>query len=428
VTLLLLLACTAETPPADDTAPVDDGLHGRLAQQGGRDVLYLWGTREEMGYAEGALTCDRITNLFENYLLDHLVGHYTDFSYSIARTYINALSTYDDADRRELEAIVQGMNDTCTDEQLTAHHDTLLEEFGGSLRLGLDDILFANAVADFGCSSFTVWGEASSTGDTIHGRNFDWAVDAQGSFLSNHMVKVYRSDEDNGARWASLFVPALAGCISCVSDEGVALTMHNVGGLPATQNSGISPRMLAARAALVSTWEADDVVAAAEATLEARPQSVGNNLHLSFPTALGGGIGGVVLEYDGASDAPDGQVTVRRPGEDPSLDRTDAIVATNHYIKRTAPDTAGDSFDRSESLRADIRTAVGDGTGVSASLGRDMLGAIALGTDGLTAHSVVIDAANRRFDVYVGADPTQPAPDALPVEIDLDELFAGLPE
>lgn len=426
MSLLLLLACATE--PVDDAAPAapeEDGLHGRVEQVGGRDVLYLWGTREEMGYAEGALYCDKVAPLFKDYLLEHLVGEYTDFTYEIARTYVLAVTKFEDDDYRELEAMVRGMEDHCTDEQLTVESELFVES-GGTLRLTLDDLLFANAVADFGCSSFTAWGEASATGDTIHGRNFDWAVDPQGSFLAAHMLKVYESSEEGGARWASLFVPGMAGCISCVSEEGVALTMHNVGGLSPTYDVDYSPRMMAARAALVATWEADNVVDAAEAALEARRQKVGNNLHMSFPTALGGGIGGVVFEYDGASDAPDGQVTVRRPGEDPAFDRTDAIVATNHYIKRSAPDTSGDSYDRSASLRTDVDAAV-PGGGVTRADAPAMLGAIARSSYGLTAHSVVVDTANRRLDVYVAPAPDVPATDAAPVEVDLDELFSGLP-
>ena len=47
--------------------------------------------------------------------------------------------------------------------------------------------------------------------------------------------------------------------------------MHNVTGLPSTDVAGISPRMSGARAALVATVGADDVVAAAEAVLAGSP-------------------------------------------------------------------------------------------------------------------------------------------------------------
>jgi hypothetical protein len=317
------------------------------------------------------------------------------------------------------------MLDTCTPEQLTIESENLEPSSGGRRMIELEDLLLANAVADYGCSSFSVWGDASATGDTIHGRNFDWETDPEGRFLENHVVKVYDSSEEGGARWASVFVPGMVGCISCVTEEGVGLTMHNVGGLESTDETGISPRMLAARAALVATWKADDVVASAEEALEPRRQLVGNNLHLSFPVARGDGIGAVVFEYDGG-DSPDGQVTVRYPGEDPGLQRPDAIVATNHYLKRSAPDTSGDSFDRLASLQAAITVGVTEG-GIEPQDGATLLRNVERDHDGVTAHSIVIDAANRTLQVFVAATPATPAPDSDSVTYDLDALFAGLP-
>lgn len=425
--LLLLTACsTPEGAPAGDTAAAaeDDALHGRIERHGDRDVLYLWGTREEMGYAEGALYCDRVAPLFKDYLLEHLVGEYSDYTYDIARVYVLATTEFQEDDLRELEAMYQGMVDTCTPEELTVTSEYLGPNVGSRV-LELDDLLFANAVADFGCSSFTAWGAASATGDTIHGRNFDWAVDSGGTFLEEHLIKVYDSEEE-GARWASVSVPALAGCITCVTEEGVGLTMHNVSGLDPTKTVDISPRMFAARAALAATYEADDVVAAAEAELEARPQLVGNNLHLSFPTARGGGIGAVVFEYDGAADHEDGQVTVRYPGEDPDRARTLGIAATNHYVKRRAPEMDGDSYERQISLLQAIDDAE-QGGGIALDRGHEMLSAVVNGYSGLTVHSILVDTANRELRLHVAADPQSPAPDAEPTVLDLDALFAGLP-
>ncbi|MFN7147755.1 MAG: hypothetical protein ACK4YP_28555, partial [Myxococcota bacterium] len=338
-----------------------------------------------------------------------------------------AVTKFEDADYRELEAMYRGMKDTCSPEQLTVESDFL---DGGRKELDFEDLLFANAVADFGCSSFTVWGEASATGDTLHGRNFDWAVDPEGTFLAAHMLKVYESTEENGARWASVFVPTMAGCITCVTEEGVGLTMHNVSGLEPAYDVDVSPRMFAARAAIAATWRAEDVVTAAEDALEARRQIVGNNLHLSFPVARSAGfgmgeVGGVVFEYDGGA-APDGQVTVRWPDEDGEMTRPDGIVAANHYIKRRAPDTDGDSYDRLVSLRTAIEAGVPRG-GLVADDGQAMLHAVENGYNGVTAHSIVVDTANRRIQLFVAGSESLPAPQTEPYHIDMDVLFGGLP-
>ena len=428
---LFLFALACSVPEDTHTAPAaaaDPALHGKIGAAGDRDVLYLWGTREEMGYAEGALLCDRVAPLFKDYLLEHLVTNYSDYTYEVARTYILVSTKFEEDDLAELTAMYQGMVDHCTEEQLTIESEFLEPDAYGSRVLEFEDLLFANALADFGCSSFSVWGDASATGDTLHGRNFDWAADPQGTFLDDHILKVYDST-DEGARFVSLMVPAMAGCITCVTEEGVGITMHNVGGLDPTFDVDISPRIAAARAALVATWQAPDVVDAAEQVLESRRQYTGNNLHLSFPLARGDGTtGAVVFEYDGDSEAPDGQVTVRRPGEDPALARLDAIVATNHYVKREPPDTSGDSFERARTLRAAVDTADLTG-GLDVTAGRALLASVALSDDtrGVTAHSILIDSANRQLQIFVAPSWMEAAPDFDPVIVDLDALFGELP-
>lgn len=415
--LLALLACAPNAPgPA---APPQEELpyNGRIELQGDREVLYLWGTRAEMGYAEGALTCDRIAELFKSYLLEHLVGEYSDFEYDIARLFVLGSTTFDPADLEELEAYYQGANEWCTDEQLTVESEMFPE---GPHPLELDDLLFANAVADFGCSSFTVWGDASATGDTLHGRNFDWAIDPAGTFIDNHMLKVYDS-ADEGARFASVMVPGLQGCVSCVTDEMVSLTMHNVTGLPPDENMGISPRMLSARAALAATSGADDPVAAAERVLEGRRQLVGNNLHLAMPMARGDGQGGVVFEVDGQGTHPEGQVTVRRAGEDVQEPRSDVLVAANHYAKRRIDQGDADTNGRVDTLvRLIDRGPVGPGDALS------LLDAVKNGYSGITAHSIVVDTANRELQLYVAPRFDMSATESGATVFDLDAVFARL--
>jgi hypothetical protein len=270
--LTALFACTPDPAqgPAAEAEP-DLPYNGVRERVGERDVLYLWGSRYDIGYAEGALTCDRVGRLFTDYLLEELVGEHSDYTYAIAQAFVVGSATFDEADLREILGFWDGANAWCTEEQLTVESPMLPD---GPHRLELDDLLFANAVADFGCTSFSAWGAASATGDTVAGRNFDWAIDPEGTFLAEHVLKVYHSTDDD-ARFASVMVPAMTGCVTCLSDEGLLLTMHNTSGLATDQTTGISPRMLSARAALVATSGAADPVAAADAVLDARPQLTG---------------------------------------------------------------------------------------------------------------------------------------------------------
>lgn len=414
---LTLVACTSSPETLPEAS--EPGVNGRLESKDGRDVLYLWGSRYEMGYAEGALTCDRIAELFRYYLLDELIGQYTDYTYPEARLLVLGASTFDAGDLDELQGYFDGATATCTAEQLTVDDPAFFVE---PYHLQLDDLKFANAVADFGCSSFTVWGEASTTGDTLHGRNFDWAIDPEGTFLRDHMLKVYDST-DEGARFASVMVPAMAGCVSCVTEEAVSLTMHNVSGLPADQLVGISPRMLSARAALVATVGAADPVAAAEDVLETHPELVGNNLHLAMPMARGGGQGGVVLEVDGHASNPDGQVTVRRGGEDTQEPRTDVTLAANHYAKRRVDLGDDDSNGRVATLASIV-----DAGPVDPADAIGMLDAVKNGYSGITAHSIVVDSAARELRMYVAPAPDRSATEAPPTTFDLDEVFGRVRE
>jgi len=419
--LLVVLAtgCTPETEPPPDTE--DDGIHGSIEVVDGREVLSLGGTREEMGYAEGTLYCEKMPVLFKTYVLEYLVADY-GVGYELIQMLVENAVEIEPGDLAEMQGIWNGALDTCDPELLTVESEYLEPDANGARELEFEDLVAANILGDFGCSSFTVWGEASATGDTIHARNFDWAIDPGGEFLDQHVVKVYSSEEEGGARFASVMVPGMIGCVSCATEEGASLTMHNVGGLDATQSTGIKPRMLANREALTKTWGAPDPVGAAEELFEARPQRVGNNLHLAY-SAAAEGPGGAVFEYDGASDHADGQATVRVPGEDPGLTTADAIACTNHYVKRTTPPTSGNSFERLATLQAGIDAAVASG-GLDAEGARALINEVANHT---TAHSVVIDGAAREFRVYVADVTGTPAPTVAPVVIELDQIWSDLP-
>ncbi len=403
---------------SDDDDSAGDELHGRIEHVDGIDVLYLWGSRYEMGYAEGALYCQQMPVLFKSYVLEYLVADY-GVPYEMVLALVENAVELDEGDLSEMQGIVDGARAHCSEEEFWVESEYLEESAGGARELNFEDLVAANILGDFGCSSFSVWGDASATGDTIHARNFDWAIDPGGVFLDQHLLKVYDSDEQGGARYASLTVPGLIGCMSCISGDGVGITMHNVGGLSATQSTGIHPRMLATRSALAATWQSGDPAADAEAVLEAALQRVGNNLHLSYPSALGSPGGAVVYEYDGATDHNDGQATVREPGDDPSVSTQEALVVTNHYMKRTDPPADGDSYNRYQTLAAGIGAATGNG-GLDADAAHALIDQVA---NQYTAHSVVIDAAARELRIFVAPTPGTPATDAPPHVIDLDAIF-----
>jgi hypothetical protein len=425
-TCLALASCQPAPEPGDSQLPQDTQLsdtgptvNGRLETVDGRDILHLWGTRYEMGYAEGALMCGRLTQVFEDYILNYLVaqvGYDWDTISALALGFIDIPQEY----QEELEGIAAGMRENCPEEDLIVTSDHLGLGEGGSRPVELDDLLVANAVGDWACSSFTAWGEATATGAMIHARNFDYSIDPEGTFLDQHIVKVYTSSDEGDARFVSISTPGLVGCISCFTQEGTAFTMHNIVGLESSSGYSFTPRMLAMRQAIVASVGADDPAATVEQVLEDAPQYRGNGLHLGWAQTSQHSAGGAVFEYDGSEEHADGQATVRVPGEHQGdLQTTDATICTNHYMQRTAPPAGGDSMTRYRTLATSIDAAVASG-GLDASDAYDMLGDVARSW---TAHATILDTSDRSLKVWIAEREGQAALEADPLTLSLDELW-----
>ncbi len=427
--LLLGAACsgpvTQDPDPQDSTPELPDsaestidGVNGRLESVDGRDLLYLWGSRYELGYAEGALMCGRLTRLFEDYILDYLVSR-VGYDWDTITTIALAGIDIPDEVRSELEGVADGMRENCPAEDLIVTSDHLGLGPGGSREVELDDLLVANAVGDWACSSLTAWGSASASGHMLHARNFDYSIDPGGTFLDEHIVKVYDST-DEGIRFASVSVPGLVGCISCFAEDGTAFSMHNVTGLEAESTFGFVPRMLAMRQALAPTAGSSDPASDAEQVLEAAQQYRGNNLHLGWAATESRQAGAAVFEYDGAGDHEDGQATVRSPGSHQgSLQTTDAMVCTNHYLQRTEPDPSGDSVNRYDSVAEGVDAAVASG-GLDATQAFTLMDAV---SKSFTAHTTILDTSSMILQLWVAEAPGQSATDAEPVTLELGSLW-----
>ena len=178
--------------------------------------------------------------------------------------------------------------------------------------------------------------------------------------------------------------------------------------------------MLAMRQAIVASIGVADPAAAVEEVLEAAPQYRGNGLHLGWAATSLHDPGGAVYEYDGNEEHEDAQATVRVPGEHQGdLQTTDATVCTNHYMQRTTPPTGGDSMSRYRTLASGIDEAVGSG-GLDADAAYTLLTQVARDW---TAHATVLDASDRSLKIWIAEREGQPAVEASPVTLQLDELW-----
>jgi hypothetical protein len=379
-----------------------------------------------MGYAEGAQMCGRITRIFEKYALDYAVAG-TGMPYGVVKDFATGFFTIPEDHERQLQAMLLGMQERCDPADLVVTSENLEAGSGGSREITYEDLFVAHVLPDYLCTSLTVWGDASDTGDTIHGRNLDFLLDPDGVFLDEHLLKVYRSSEEGNATWASLSVPALIGCISCVGSEGIGFTMHNAAGLSDDTPTGNIPRTLAMRDALVATVGAADPVAAADAVFDAAPQQMGNNLHMFMGCDGTDCVGAAVFEFDGRAAHADGHSTVRMPGDvDDGLTTSEALVVANHYLERNTPPESGNSYDRHQAHVTAINDEIaGDGT-VSVADAQSMLQSTSTLNAGVpTVHSVIMDDSTMTLHVYIAtldADVTE-APYTTPFVVDLTVVF-----
>jgi hypothetical protein len=429
---------TSDDPAPDDGPTADDpgeteptyDINGVLETVDGFEVMRVWGTRDEMGYAEGALLCGRITRLMKEYALDYAVAG-TGVSYEVVQGFASAFFTIPEPHERQLRGMILGMQERCDPADLVVTSDYLEAAAGGSREITYQDLFVAHVLPDYLCSSLTVWGDASPTGNTIHARNLDFLLDPAGVFVEEHMLKVYRSSEEGNATYASVSFPAMIGCISCFSSEGVGFTMHNVDGLPDTTPTGNIPRTLAMRDALVATVGAVDKIAAAEAVFDACPQVMGNNLHMSQPCdGTGGCVGAAVFEFDGAASYVDGHATCRMPGDvSDGLNTANGLVVTNHYMKRDTPPTTGGSYDRYQAIVTGVNDDLAaDGTISSTDALAYLKETADLNAGSPTVHSVIMDVSTMTLLVYVGSmegSTFTEAPYNDPYTLDLGAIFAS---
>ena len=116
---------TSSDPVPEDWTTADDpgeleptyDVNGVLETIDGFMVMRVWGTREEMGYAEGALLCGRITRMMQEYALDYAVAG-AGVSYEVVQGFAAAFFTIPEPHERQLRGMLLGMQERCDPEGL----------------------------------------------------------------------------------------------------------------------------------------------------------------------------------------------------------------------------------------------------------------------------------------------------------------------
>lgn len=348
VAWLLLAGCNAARPepppgaPASASAPppapahgdADSSdptpateLHGELRTIDGIRVLHVWGTPTQMGHAHGALLREPILEVVDGYALDVIPPATLD----AASVLYDTVAEIPPRLKEEAEGVIAGMR---------AAGGAEVPRLGRELRAS--DLLVLNAMTDLlsiGCSSVSAWGASTEGAPDLGGapiivRNLDWSDDPQ--LLANQLVIAFEPDDPERQPLVSVAFAGYLGCLSCLSEAGVAALFNMGYGDGAASASealqGFAPANLLLRDALEQrdvdgdgATTADDV----EAVWHRHRHAGSYILHVLEPRRPGVAAPARVLEVEA-----DG-MSVRSPAADDLGGQL--LAATNHLREKTAP-------------------------------------------------------------------------------------------
>jgi predicted choloylglycine hydrolase len=183
---------------------VDPNEKGYAEQIDGTLVLHLKGSPYEMGYQRGSLAKDKVQLMMTRFdaLLDQAkeemglpkfaANLILDITYQLCAPYIP------ERYKREMEGLADGSG---ADLQIIRRGQVI------------------SVITERGCSSFALWGKATSDGKLYQGRNFDWILSA--GLEDTAILALYEPDGRN--RFASAGYAGQIGVLSGMNMEGLSI-------------------------------------------------------------------------------------------------------------------------------------------------------------------------------------------------------------
>jgi len=385
-------------------------VNGQLSQVEGKNILHVWGTHSERGYALGHLMGDNLMSVFSNYFFPAVSG-------SSAYYYNNQLQAYmqnfviPERYISEAQGIINGMQDA----GISTYHNGLARN------LSVNDILFVNGIVDIaggarsglelGCSSLSSWGQSTQSDPNLQGdlsitRMLDW--NRNQSLIENPVLVVHHPSEPNERKWMSFTYPGLIGALSAITEDNAAafLNMGNIH--TATNPVGLTPVLLDIRSGLeLLDFNGDGVH-----TTEDIFASVQEGNHLS---------GTIIHNTQQWQDSCRAAIietnnsgTVRRMvGEDSNI-AGDNLAATNHFRKLAAP------------VYCYRYSNIIDSLAYSPLVGEDRQWALLTGAGAVTNNMMMIEYLPTLNKVlWSNASSTQAAYTQTPLQLDTATLFAN---
>jgi len=188
-------------------------VHGLIYKDTlGIQVVKIWGTHQERGYALGYLTGAKITDIIKNYIKPQFGAYYATARTTIIQgNDITIPQIYKD----EAQAIIDGMNASGTNPS------------------GFDvtDILVSNSFLDIenvwgkldgpGCSSLMSWNTATTgtglNGKSVVSRHLDWNISPY--LYNNNTIIVHFPWESSESKWLLVGFSGMMGVLSGVNPD-----------------------------------------------------------------------------------------------------------------------------------------------------------------------------------------------------------------
>ena len=298
-------------------------------------ILVLRGGYEELGEAQGALAGKEIVGLLDKILIPYVnQAQPTAWESRV----VPAAGSFEFPARyeRELSGIMQGIEN-----RYPGKLDRMLLSIGREINI--DDLRALNCFIDImpsegGCSSFSAWGSLTEGGEVICGRNLDERyIPGKPPFV----IMAREPAESNRQASIELTCPGIVGTSTAMNRDGLIVMGHDEQGLQCPAAGKWLPRSIVLRDVIESA-RAEDSVDRIASIVKERPARSGNNTHIARTVHdHANGSLPFVLEWDG-NRVEDG-ATVRI--EDPSVVK-DAIVCTNHFVRRRTEKLEGSSDSR----------------------------------------------------------------------------------
>jgi hypothetical protein len=297
------------------------------------DVVFLHGTIEERGFAEGYLFAEEMADMFRRFVLARAVPNPGLWSL-LVRPQVAARVEFPKPLLLWVRSVLEGAR--ARDEENPDDDLLYLPEL--RRELDVQDLLSVATIPDFlglACSSFANWGDDVEGGGPLVGRNLDYF--STPALLERTLVLVHAPIPADGDRPGSPGIvavgwPGFGGVLTAVSDAGVFTAIHDVP-MKAIAGAEVTPRTVVMNEVLaqLDPTKTEDPGAFAQEIFDRNVYGMGGNVMLAWRgQGEDGAIGAGIFELGPARNRPNSHWRKPRAGES-------FIVTTNHFAS-TADD------------------------------------------------------------------------------------------